>query len=203
MSSLKKIEANRANARKSTGPRTETGKAASRTNAVRHGLTGKQLIANGEDPAAYEALRDGLIDSYQPANSAEDTLVEEIAQNYWRLQRVRLIEAESFRCLGGGVDINMAFGFGVERFDVIRRYMTSIERAWRNAILQLEKMQAARAAQAAPEPERGFVSQKSPRPAKPSPEPAPTQPFLTVEPGRKVTPSHFPPDEGQPPCSPA
>src|SRR3712207_6685215 len=96
MSSPARIAANRANARKSTGPKTPAGKAAARTNATRHGLAGKQVVINGEDPLAYEALRQDLIRAYQPASAAEDILVEEIAQSFWRLQRARAIEAETF-----------------------------------------------------------------------------------------------------------
>jgi hypothetical protein len=42
MTSYRQIEANRRNALKSTGPKTEAGKQASRRNAVRHGLTARQ-----------------------------------------------------------------------------------------------------------------------------------------------------------------
>src|SRR5688572_21981333 len=95
MSSDAKIAANRANAKKSTGPRTTAGKAASSRNNTRHGLTAKLFLLDTEDPAQYEALRSDLIDSYRPANGAELMLVEEIAQNFWRLQRARHIEADS------------------------------------------------------------------------------------------------------------
>ncbi len=44
MTSYRQIEANRRNALKSTGPKTEAGKQASRCNAVRHGLTAETVI---------------------------------------------------------------------------------------------------------------------------------------------------------------
>lgn len=49
MTSFKQIEANRGNARKSTGPRTEQGKQLSRCNAIRHGLTAETVLEVLED----------------------------------------------------------------------------------------------------------------------------------------------------------
>ena len=149
MSSDAKIAANRANAKKSTGPRTEAGKAASSRNNTRHGLTAKQLLLDTEDPAQYEALRKDLIESYRPANGAELMLVEEIAQNFWRLQRARNIEAENMNMNAGGADPIIKFGCAQAQFDNIRRYMTTIERAWHRAMQQLERMQSIRARQIA------------------------------------------------------
>jgi hypothetical protein len=57
MTSLRKIEANRRNALKSTGPITPGGKERSRCNAVRHGLTAETVIAVLESSADYQALR--------------------------------------------------------------------------------------------------------------------------------------------------
>ena len=50
MMSYRQIEANRRNALLSTGPKTETGKKASRRNALRHGLTAETVVAELEDP---------------------------------------------------------------------------------------------------------------------------------------------------------
>jgi hypothetical protein len=47
MTSYRQIEANRRNALKSTGPKTEAGKQTSRCNAVRHGLTAETVITAG------------------------------------------------------------------------------------------------------------------------------------------------------------
>ena len=158
MPSSIKLAANRANAAKSTGPRTTAGIEKTRYNATRHGLSGKQVVIQGEDPAAYEALLQGLKDSYRPANTAEAILVEEIAQTFWRLQRARALEAEAFLMLSGGADPIIPFNAESARFDNIRRYMTTIERAYHRAIAQLEKTQAIRAANSV-----GFVSQIHPK----------------------------------------
>ena len=57
MTSLKQIAANRLNAYKSTGPRTEEGKQRSRCNAMRHGLTAETVITALESAADYQAYR--------------------------------------------------------------------------------------------------------------------------------------------------
>ena len=49
MTSYRQIEANRRNALRSTGPRTEAGKLQSRRNAVRHGLMAETVIDSLED----------------------------------------------------------------------------------------------------------------------------------------------------------
>ena len=67
-----------------------------RHNAVRHGLTSKTLIAKGESQEEYEALRTGFLRDYAPANDVERALVERVAENHWRLQRLYRAEAEFF-----------------------------------------------------------------------------------------------------------
>jgi hypothetical protein len=84
----KKLEANRANARKGTGPRTQAGKARSRLNSRKHGLTAKTLIIVGENADDFEQLRAELMDEYEPQSSLECELVERLAGILWRLRRV-------------------------------------------------------------------------------------------------------------------
>jgi hypothetical protein len=64
MSSLKQIDANRRNARKSTGPITDVGKQRSRSNAVRHGLTVETAIGALEDAEDYRAFEAAVIADY-------------------------------------------------------------------------------------------------------------------------------------------
>ena len=60
MTSDKQIEANRRNARKSTGPRTQEGKARVGNNAVKHGLLSQDVLVPGEDGAALQELSERL-----------------------------------------------------------------------------------------------------------------------------------------------
>jgi len=94
MASEKQIEANRANAQKSTGPRTSDGKARSAQNALKHGLTAATPVLPDEDAAAFEALRQRLFEQYQPRVAVGAELVEDLADNLWRLRRVPGIDAD-------------------------------------------------------------------------------------------------------------
>ena len=58
MVSQRQLEANRANAKRSTGPKSASGKARSRLNAVTHGLTSRQLVVGAEKPEDFDAFRD-------------------------------------------------------------------------------------------------------------------------------------------------
>src|SRR5262245_34198938 len=97
MSSLKQIEANRLNALKSTGPRTEEGKRRSRCNAIRHGLTAETVIAGPEDPVDYESFEATIIADYDPTTAVERELVLRLASVLWRLRRATGIETALFQ----------------------------------------------------------------------------------------------------------
>ena len=93
MTSQRQFEANRANAKRSTGPRTSDGKARSRMNAVKHGLTAKYIVIGDEDPDEFEALRADLESDFQPSTRLEYELVDRLAGLLWRLRRVPGVEA--------------------------------------------------------------------------------------------------------------
>ena len=93
MASTRQLEANRANAKRSTGPRSEGGKAQSRLNSRKHGLTTKTLIIVGENADDFDQLRADLMDEYDPQSALECELVERIAGILWRLRRVPFFEA--------------------------------------------------------------------------------------------------------------
>jgi hypothetical protein len=84
---------NRANAQRSTGPKTVAGKQRSSQNALRHGLTGQTVVMPTEDLRAYEAHVKSFQDEYQPQGATEAQLVKSLADTSWRLNRVASFEA--------------------------------------------------------------------------------------------------------------
>jgi hypothetical protein len=90
--SERRLAANRANALKSTGPRTAQGRARSSLNALRHGVTGQVSIMTAEDRAAHDKFCQELIDSLQLEGPLELQFASSIAEDFWRLQRIRALE---------------------------------------------------------------------------------------------------------------
>ena len=93
MASKRQLEANRSNARHSTGPRTAEGKSHSRMNALKHGLSAKSIVIGDERPEDFEALRDAVIAHYRPGSALANDAAERYAATLWRLRRIPAIEA--------------------------------------------------------------------------------------------------------------
>src|SRR3989440_9733925 len=96
MTSYKQIEANRRNARRSTGPITAEGKLRSRQNAVRHGLTAETVIGALEDAEDYKAFEAAVIADYDAQSAVERELVLRLASLLWRIRRATTIETGLF-----------------------------------------------------------------------------------------------------------
>jgi hypothetical protein len=96
MTSIKQIEANRRNSLKSTGPKTEAGKQASRCNAVRHGLTAETVIGALEDAKDYRGFEGAITADYDAQSAVERELVLRLASLLWRLRRATTIETGLF-----------------------------------------------------------------------------------------------------------
>ena len=93
MASDKQLSANTSNAKQSTGPRSQSGKARSRLNSRKHGLTAKTLVIGDEDPAQFDKLRLELMEEYDPQSALECELVERLSSLLWRLRRIPAFEA--------------------------------------------------------------------------------------------------------------
>ena len=80
------------NAQKSTGPRTETGKAKTRLNAVKHGLTAKLPVLPFESAEDFAALKDGFETDFAPQNTYQKFLTTQLATQAWRILRSQQVE---------------------------------------------------------------------------------------------------------------
>src|SRR5271156_6420949 len=101
MTSFRQIDANRRNARKSTGPITEEGKQRSRCNAVRHGLTAETVIGALEDAEDYKAFEAAIIADYDAQSAVERELVLRLASLLWRLRCATTVETGLFEIQAG------------------------------------------------------------------------------------------------------
>lgn len=97
MTSSRQIDANRRNAKLSTGPVTEEGKRQSRRNAIRHGLTAETVIGALEDAEDYAAFEMAVNADFDATSAVERELVLRLASLLWRLRRATAIESGLFR----------------------------------------------------------------------------------------------------------
>jgi hypothetical protein len=115
MATEKQIAANRANAQKSTGPKTVAGKQNSSRNAYRHGLSYPMRL----DPVT-SAKADVIVHALigEEANEEKLTLAVEFAQAQLELQRIRSTRAD----LMANVDLSQLDLRGLQRLVALDRY---------------------------------------------------------------------------------
>jgi hypothetical protein len=104
-----RTRANRANAKKSTGPRTGQGRTRASLNRLLHGLRASTPVLPGEDPSDFTELTGKVTADVQPQGAVEEFMSERIAMGMWRLLRAeraelgvlagRLLEVEKERAL--------------------------------------------------------------------------------------------------------
>ena len=85
--SVAKVEANRRNSQKSSGPKSDAGKARSRYNALKHGMTAKTVLLPGDDPEEFAGRLRYLQDDLQARNSLEAVVIERLAGDLWKSDR--------------------------------------------------------------------------------------------------------------------
>jgi hypothetical protein len=151
MATSAQIEANRENAQKSTGARTEAGKRASSRNAVRHGLTGHIFtLLEWESAEEFDAVKTALEQEHKPATPTEKIFAEKMVQHYWLAQR-----CTSFQTLVMSDDTSDPEQV-MRTIDRYIRYQTHHQRQFQQALSSLLKLRAETR-----KAEIGFVSQKA------------------------------------------
>src|SRR6202165_3059022 len=159
MPSPAQYAANRLNAVKSTGPATPKGKVRSSLNALRHGLTARVVILPTEDMAAYQAFSKEIVDSLDARTPVERQFAQTVADNQWRINRIRSIEdgmlAEAHFEDSGDFDAehadihsaltaSRAFRDHSKEFVNLSLYEQRLQRSLREALRQLHELQAMR-----------------------------------------------------------
>ena len=149
MATEKQIAANRANAKKSTGPNTEKGKATSSQNAVKTGLDAKSEVMRCESRPEYDLLIAEYYARFQPAIPEERCLVDDLIQAEWLgrryLSSATLVwEREFYKT--GSQSVGQVF---IDKSETLCRAQRCINQTKRNfalALKQLNTLQAKRAA---------------------------------------------------------
>jgi hypothetical protein len=164
MTTKRQIQANRRNAKKSTGPRSAEGKAASSQNALKSGIDSQSQIIRGEDPAALDALAAQYLLDHQPQSASERALVDILIDSEWLLRRLRKTEAHLWEYrLANLTDLHNrwhadkpypkdqilgeTFQGLSQTFCRLERRRESLQRAYHRTLLDLRQLQDSRAGQ--------------------------------------------------------
>jgi hypothetical protein len=162
MSSQQKIEANRQNAQKSSGPTSPAGKEKSSLNAVKHGWTGQTIVVTPNETEPYQNITAGILKDLAPVGVRESDLAHGIANNRWRLHQLAATEAGLYAIgyiehktdfdgnpLAEAMVRALVFQEKRKDFDRLRRYESGIHRQITRDMAELIALQTARKAQAA------------------------------------------------------
>jgi hypothetical protein len=157
-----RVQANRKNAARSTGPKTEEGKERSRQNSLKHGLTGAGVVLIEADAAEVERRTLKFADELMALGEVGQALVRRAALNSVRMERgadqqaasltQRVRQAEADFVAPEGVDEAEAAQLRAEAvriamFDpskeatLARQYEAASERGFYRAIKQLRQME--------------------------------------------------------------
>lgn len=147
MATQAQIEANRRNAKKSTGPKTEAGKARSRMNGLTHGFTTAQAVLDPLEEELFPKFADAITSELRPQGFLELSLVDQIISCAWRLRRVLRLETDHLRSNyareGRTLGENLFRKDQAHRLFALSSHETRVQRAMHRALqdlMELKKM---------------------------------------------------------------
>jgi hypothetical protein len=153
MATEAQIAANRRNARKSTGPRTRTGKDAASMNALKTGIHAKAQVIPGESAADLAQLAADYHSRFRPSTPEQRFLVDTLVNSEWLLRRLRQVEAQLWvnemqdaYSLKDDCPLGQVFSGSGRDFTLLQRRIDSAERSYHRALEKLERSQSAPAA---------------------------------------------------------
>ena len=128
-------------------------------NALRHGLTARVVVLPSEDMAAYKAFSTEIVDSLDAQTPVERQFAQTVADNQWRINRIRSIE-DGMLGMGhfedaGNIDFPnseihaamtaaRAFRAGSQAFVNLSIYEQRLHRSLKEALRQLKEIQTER-----------------------------------------------------------
>lgn len=138
------IEANRKNAKKSTGPTSEEGKAKVSTNAVTHGLTSHSLYnPKIDDEFEFKRFSDSVMQSLDPQGELEFFFANRVISCMWRLKRVCKIEEFLFsneKLNEGECIADRIFIYLKDKIPIVNKYEKSIEKSLYQTLREYKKI---------------------------------------------------------------
>jgi len=170
----RQINANRRNAKKSTGPTSAEGKAAVARNAVKFGIYAKSILVDGEIKEDFDALSADYHRELQPASLEARSLVNELVLCEWRLRRFAVIEAELLYdcCAPASNRLGYVFNNRNKSFSALQRQIDATRRARDRAFQRLREIQPP-----APPETTDPATRDNGRPLVSAPEPTPSTPI--------------------------
>ncbi len=147
MTSDKQIAANRLNAKKCTGPRTDAGKAKSSMNAFKTGIDSKSEVMPNENRAELDELTADFHCDYAPAGAGERALVDTMIKMEWLNRRYMSTRAaiwEQTFAYTESRDMGKAFLREQNTFVRADRCHNSAMRNFDKALVRLTELQAKR-----------------------------------------------------------
>ena len=182
MASRPQIEANRRNAKRSTGPRSETGKSVVRANALKSGIYAHfESVLPTEDPTQFDALTAEYEAQYCPRTPAQRCLVDSLVRDEWLLRRFGRIEGEMMTRSCQDVEGRQAERFALANaydensaaLERLQRRINAARKSYLKALEALQQLQADDPVQPIDEPaaspEIGFVPPNLENAPKPNP----------------------------------
>jgi len=145
------LAANRENALKSCGPKTDAGKAISSQNRLKHGLArhnGRFAVLPTEDAAEFDELLANYLAEHEPTTQTETDLVHAMAESLWLRNRAQNLQPSCFDPQTGAVADQKSLALFI-------RYENTYQRAYSSSLRQLLKIRADKR-----KAEIGFEAQK-------------------------------------------
>jgi hypothetical protein len=169
MSTLKQLAANRQNAQRSTGPRTEAGKAASRFNALKSGIDAQAEVIPGEDPAKLETLLAEYQARFDTSTPERRMLVDTLVNCEWMLRRQRRGEADFWKYHNEDAIRKTShpegrmLDWGNRAYERFQRRINAIQRNYQAALKELQALEAAATDEPLEIPEPTQIQQPTPQ----------------------------------------